>query len=297
MSVLCFTALLIAEESVTKTSTDLTGKPAPTFYLPKLNGDKFYLSDHINTKQGKKVVVINFFATYCKPCRREMPELDSIIRIYPSDSLLLVFIDAGERKDVVIKSLSDYSITPGDIRDFKTVVSCLKKKNKYSNSLKGLYSSKQISFITSWQPTKANQQRDEDKLVELLNIGLRDTMLYRKFYLNIEKSDSSIQYPDQHVLSMSNRKIMEQHFSTGLVRKFDLLSEEIRWPVLIDQYNNVSEKYNVASFPTTVVIDTKGNIALHITGYTKGNIKILTSVLNSLLPRNTVKTQVKAVKL
>lgn len=42
---------------------------APDFALERLNGETFRLSDHRGT-----VVAINFWATWCPPCRKEMPE-------------------------------------------------------------------------------------------------------------------------------------------------------------------------------------------------------------------------------
>src|SRR5512134_3821008 len=44
---------------------------APDFELPLLDGTTFKLTDHI----GRRAIVLNFFATWCGPCRSEMPEL------------------------------------------------------------------------------------------------------------------------------------------------------------------------------------------------------------------------------
>ena len=44
----------------------------PDFELPRLDGGTERLSDHF----GKDVVLIDFWATFCKPCLRSMPELD-----------------------------------------------------------------------------------------------------------------------------------------------------------------------------------------------------------------------------
>jgi peroxiredoxin len=48
----------------------------PDFELPRLDGGSERLSDHF----GKHVVLIDFWATFCKPCLRSMPELDALYR-------------------------------------------------------------------------------------------------------------------------------------------------------------------------------------------------------------------------
>jgi peroxiredoxin len=48
----------------------------PDFELPKLGGGSARLSSHF----GKDVVLVDFWATFCKPCLRAMPELDALYR-------------------------------------------------------------------------------------------------------------------------------------------------------------------------------------------------------------------------
>lgn len=49
---------------------------SPDFELPTLDGGSVRLSDHL----GRDVVLIDFWATYCEPCLRAMPELDALYR-------------------------------------------------------------------------------------------------------------------------------------------------------------------------------------------------------------------------
>ena len=70
------------------------GSAAPTFSLPALNGDRVSLrvfcgdtliKPHINSV--RQVVVLSFWATYCKPCQKEMPELMRFSKKHKDDSV------------------------------------------------------------------------------------------------------------------------------------------------------------------------------------------------------------------
>jgi thiol-disulfide isomerase/thioredoxin len=76
------------------------GSRAPTFYLPGLDGSKFFLSNNIAPKSNK-IVMLNFFATWCVPCKKEMPLLIELVEKHAADSVLLVTIDVGESPDTV----------------------------------------------------------------------------------------------------------------------------------------------------------------------------------------------------
>ncbi|MGA3326242.1 MAG: redoxin domain-containing protein [Terriglobia bacterium] len=73
------------------------GKFAPDFELKTTQGETFKLSENI----GKKVMVINFFATWCGPCRDEMPELNEYYNAHKSQDFILLAVDAEEKPDAV----------------------------------------------------------------------------------------------------------------------------------------------------------------------------------------------------
>ena len=74
------------------------GHPAPDFTLPTLTGKTVRLSDY----RGKKAVFINFWATWCAPCRLEMPTMEKAYQKYKAKGLeiLAVSIDAGPKSAV-----------------------------------------------------------------------------------------------------------------------------------------------------------------------------------------------------
>jgi peroxiredoxin len=70
---------------------------APDFELEALGGTNFRLSEHI----GTKVIVLNFFATWCAPCKLEMPELNRFAQEMRGKPFVLLGIDAEEQEEVV----------------------------------------------------------------------------------------------------------------------------------------------------------------------------------------------------
>jgi len=63
------------------------GDEAPTFFVRDLTEKNFFLSDTL--KLGKPIV-LSFFATWCGPCRLEMPELDTLSQSYSDINFYLV---------------------------------------------------------------------------------------------------------------------------------------------------------------------------------------------------------------
>jgi peroxiredoxin len=76
-------------------SSGLTGQPAPDFALKSATGENLRLSEY----RGE-VVMINFWATWCGPCRQEMPLLDDLHKRYSRVGfrLLGVNIDDDARR-------------------------------------------------------------------------------------------------------------------------------------------------------------------------------------------------------
>ena len=60
------------------------GEPAPDFALRDLDGNVVTLSE----LRGK-VVYVNFWATWCRPCKKELPDIQTIADEYPDDLVVL----------------------------------------------------------------------------------------------------------------------------------------------------------------------------------------------------------------
>jgi cytochrome c biogenesis protein CcmG, thiol:disulfide interchange protein DsbE len=69
-------------------------QPAPQLVVPQLDGHVFDLA-----KLRGKVVLVNVWATWCSPCRVEMPTLNAFYRHYHSKGLVLLGLSIDEASD------------------------------------------------------------------------------------------------------------------------------------------------------------------------------------------------------
>ena len=70
------------------------GRIAPPLIVPELDGHRFD-----RAKLHGKVVLINFWATWCSPCRMEMPRLDAFYRRYHARGLEVLGLSIDEAPD------------------------------------------------------------------------------------------------------------------------------------------------------------------------------------------------------
>ena len=83
------------------------GDPAPTFFAKTLDKKSFFLSDSLERNQ--RPIVLSFFATWCGPCRIEMPVLDTLSQSYNDIDFYLINVSGleGRKKEdpVEVKAL------------------------------------------------------------------------------------------------------------------------------------------------------------------------------------------------
>ena len=78
------------------------GEKAPDFELKTLDGEKVKLSDY----EGEKVIV-NFWATWCPPCREEIPDLQKLYDNYDVEILAIDLTETESSLDVVEEFVYD----------------------------------------------------------------------------------------------------------------------------------------------------------------------------------------------
>ncbi len=105
--IIAATALLIASTvsaaPPNKTLTRLEIHPiAPEFILQDINGKQHALSDY----KGR-VLVVNFWASWCQPCRAEMPSIQRAAIWLAKHNIALIGIGVGETRKSTLKFLQD----------------------------------------------------------------------------------------------------------------------------------------------------------------------------------------------
>jgi thiol-disulfide isomerase/thioredoxin len=86
----------------------VVGKPAPDFHAVTLDGRKVSLADY----KGQ-VLIINLWATWCAPCRQELPLLDSYERAQAKYGLAMIAVmTGGSAPDSALKPLAKILALP-----------------------------------------------------------------------------------------------------------------------------------------------------------------------------------------
>ena len=88
------------------------GQSAPDFSLTDIGGQKTSLSDF----RGK-AIILNFFASWCPPCRAEIPDFVELQKAYADKGFTFVgvsLVDAKESKDFASKMNINYPVLVDD---------------------------------------------------------------------------------------------------------------------------------------------------------------------------------------
>lgn len=73
-----------------------TNEAAPTFALPTVGGEVFDLAAHV--AEGGKPVVLNLWASWCPPCRAEMPAINTASQRHPEVEFVGIAVNDDPEK-------------------------------------------------------------------------------------------------------------------------------------------------------------------------------------------------------
>ncbi len=136
------------------------GKAAPDFALPTLEGEVARLSDY----RGQKAVIVNFWASWCGPCKVEMPDLEAVYREH-EDALVVLGIDLQESPEAIRAFLEDevavsYPILLDGEGKVKTAYNLFTQPTSYLVDPSGIIRSRKFGAYT--------EQELRDRVDELL---------------------------------------------------------------------------------------------------------------------------------
>jgi len=112
LNIFVFIAVLFFAFGCAKGNALEVGENAPDFSLPDMNGKQVSLSEF-----SGKVVILDFFASWCPPCRQEVPDFVELERAYSDKGFAMVgvaLVNAGEAKSFADKAGINYTVLIDD---------------------------------------------------------------------------------------------------------------------------------------------------------------------------------------
>ena len=93
------------------------GKPAPNFDTVDMKGEIWSLS-----KQKGQVLFVNFWATWCAPCREEMPSMQRLYAKLPKNKFKMVALYNRDKPELVKNFVAKLGITIPILNDEQNII-------------------------------------------------------------------------------------------------------------------------------------------------------------------------------
>ena len=92
--------------ATSRSGKELVGKKAPSFVAPKVGGQLVSLENYKN-----KLLVLNFWASWCPPCRDETPGMERIWRKYEDQGVVILGINVQDGEKEAERYISEFGVT------------------------------------------------------------------------------------------------------------------------------------------------------------------------------------------
>jgi thiol-disulfide isomerase/thioredoxin len=113
----CSQTLLAGEIALPRGVIAVTPRPAPPLLLQNMDGEKFEL-----IKAGKQWAFVHFWASWCGPCRREMPTIQTLIAELAGSPLTFAIVNTAESDDTVFSFLASVAPEINSLMDYDGLV-------------------------------------------------------------------------------------------------------------------------------------------------------------------------------
>jgi cytochrome c biogenesis protein CcmG/thiol:disulfide interchange protein DsbE len=98
--------MLNQEPATGRSGITRVNKPAPEFTIPLFDGGEFVLREYLG-----QPVIINFWASWCPPCREEAPGLERTWRAYKDRGVMFVGVDIQDPLEDALAYIREFDIT------------------------------------------------------------------------------------------------------------------------------------------------------------------------------------------
>ena len=115
--IVCVLVCLVAQISCASVGVNV-GQEAPDFSLKDTEGKTVKLKDF----RGDKIVVLDFWASWCGPCRRAIPELNRIQKDYAEKGVQVLGINIREKPAAVVSFKRQHMVKYRILLDLKGTV-------------------------------------------------------------------------------------------------------------------------------------------------------------------------------